>query len=99
MRNSITDTLLAVLGRTQGMTKEELALAAGTNSDTVRGLISLHRSKGIRIIDTLEPSVTGKSFFKKRYKIAKTNEEYYQWAIRQLQGHRNIPPYPGSPKY
>jgi len=96
MKNSIETTMISVLSRTTGMTKEELATALGTNTDTIRSLISTNRSKGVRIVDNLIPSSTGKRFFKKSYKLAENNEEYFGWAIRQLGG--NVPPLVGAPR-
>ena len=96
MSNSIESTMIEILNRTAGMTKEQLATALGTNTDTVRSLISTNRSKGVRIVDNLIPSTTGKKFFKKSYKLAQNNEEYFGWAIRQLGG--NVPPVLGAPR-
>ena len=96
MSKSIESTMIEILNRTAGMTKEQLATALGTNTDTVRSLISTNRSKGVRIVDNLIPSATGKKFFKKSYKLAQNNEEYFGWAIRQLGG--NVPPVLGAPR-
>ena len=96
MRNSIESTMIEILNRTNGMTKEELATALGTNTNTVRSLISVNRRKGLRIVDSLIPSSSGKKFFKKSYKLASNSEEYFAWAVRQLGG--NIPPVLGAPR-
>ena len=96
MRNSIEKTMIEILKRTEGMTKEELATALGTNTDTVRSLISSNRSKGMRIVDNLIPSSTGKKFYKKSYKFANDSEEYFTWAIRQL--GESVPPMLGTPR-
>ena len=93
---SIEKLMLSVLERTNGITKEELAKATGTNTDTIRSLISTNRRAGKRIVDYLIPSETGKKFYKKEYKIAQTNEEYFGWCLRQLGG--NVPPRLGNPR-
>lgn len=93
---SIEKLMLAILRKTNGITKEELAVATGTTTDTIRSLISLNRKFGTRIVDNLIPSDTGKNFYKKEYKIASTNEEYFDWCIRQLGG--NVPPRLGNPR-
>lgn len=93
---TIEFNLLEILKRTNGMTKEELAKALGTTTDTVRSFISLNRKDGVRIVDYLIPSETGKKFYKKEYKIAQTNEEYFGWCLRQLGG--NVPPLVGAPR-
>lgn len=93
---SIQKLMLEILSATEGITKEELAKATGTTTDTIRSLISVNRRTGERIVDYLVPSNTGKDFYKKEYKLAKTNEEYFAWCVRQLGG--NIPPRLGNPR-
>jgi len=97
MKNSIESTMIEVLNRTNGMTKEQLANALGTNTDTVRSLISTNRKNGVRIVDNLIPSNTGKKFFKKSFKIARSSEEYFSWCLRQLGG--TVPPAIGTPRF
>ena len=96
MKNSIETTMIGILNRTKGMTKEQLATALGTGTDTVRSLISVNRKNGVRIVDNLVPSETGKKFFKKSYKLAQNSEEYFSWCLRQLGG--NVPPVVGAPR-
>lgn len=93
---SIEKLMLQILASTEGITKEELARATGSNTDTIRSYISANRRAGKRIVDYLIPSKTGKKFFKKEYKIAQTNEEYFAWCLRQLGG--NVPPVVGAPR-
>ncbi len=96
MQNSIESTMISVLNRTKGITKEELATATGSNTNSIRSLISVNRKNGVRIIDNLIPSPTGKSFYKKAYKIAQSDKEYFSWAVRQL--GENVPPVLGAPR-
>ena len=44
---SIEKLMIEILKKTEGLTKEELAKALGTNTDTIRSLISNSREKGI----------------------------------------------------
>lgn len=96
MKNSIETTMISILNRTNGITKEELATATGSNTNSIRSLISVNRKNGVRIIDNLIPSPTGKAFYKKAYKIAQSDKEYFGWAVRQLGS--NVPPVLGAPR-
>ena len=92
---SIESLMLEILRRTAGMTKEELAKALGTNTDTIRSLISNNRMMGEWIIDRLIP---GNVYWtkKKEYYITESAEEYYKWGIRQQGGY--FEPLLGAPR-
>lgn len=92
---SIERLMLEILSRTEGMTKEELAKACGTNTDTIRSLISTNRLKGEWIVDRL---ISGNVPWtrKKEYFITKSSEEYYKWGIRQQGGY--FEPLMGAPR-
>ena len=89
------DLLFAILERTSGMTKEELAKAIGSNTHTVRALISNMRNEGIWIVDSLVP---GNVFWtkKKEYFITTDAQVYYEWGIRQQGG--SFKPLGGAPR-
>jgi len=87
--------MIEVLEKTEGMTKEELAKALGTNTNTIRSLISNSRDNGVRIIDRLVPGNVSWTQ-KKEYYITEDNQEYYEWAIRQL-GDK-VKPLQGPPR-
>jgi len=92
---SIEKLMIEILKKTKGLTKEELAKALGTNTDTVRSLISTSREKGIYLVDKL---VAGNVPWtkKKSYYITTSSEEYYKWGIRQQGGSFN--PLLGAPR-
>ena len=92
---SIEKLMIEILKKTKGLTKEELAKALGTNTDTIRSLISNSREKGIYLIDKL---VSGNVPWtkKKSYYITTSSEEYYKWGIRQQGGSFN--PLLGAPR-
>lgn len=92
---SIETLMLQILKRTDGMTKEELAKALGTNTDTIRSLISSNREKGIWIVDNLVPGNVPWTK-KKAYYITFSSEEYYKWGIRQQGGM--FKPLVGAPR-
>lgn len=92
---SIEKLMLEILKRTNGITKEELAKALGTTTDTIRSLISQNRSKGQWIVDRL---VEGNVYWtnKKEYYLTDSSEEYYRWGIRQQGGF--FKPLEGCPR-
>lgn len=92
---SIENLMLEILRRTKGMTKEELAKALGTTTDTVRSLISVNREKGEWIVDRL---VEGNVYWtnKKQYYITDSAQVYYKWGIRQAGGV--FKPLEGAPR-
>lgn len=92
---SIEKLMIEILKRTEGLTKEELAKALGTNTDTVRSLISVTREKGIYLVDKLIPGNVPWTK-KKSYYITSSSEEYYKWGIRQQGGSFN--PLLGAPR-
>lgn len=92
---SIEKLMLEILRRTEGMTKEELAKALGTNTDTVRSLISVNREKGEWLVDRLIPGNVPWTK-KKSYFITENAQVYYEWGIRQQGG--SFKPLEGAPR-
>ena len=92
---SIEKLMIEILKKTKGLTKEELAKALGTNTDTIRSLISVSRDKGIYLMDKLVPGNVPWTK-KKSYYITTSSEEFYKWGIRQQGGSFN--PLLGAPR-
>lgn len=99
MKTTINESMLDLLKSSKGLTQEEIAGHLGSTPNTIRGLISTNRKNGVRIIDKLIPSPTGKKLYKKQYRLAKTSREYYAWAARQLEASGyDIPVILGTPR-
>lgn len=92
--------LYTILCRTKdGMTQEELANAIGKEDGWVRSAISHQRKAGKRIIDYSIPSKKGKRYFKKKYLVARSSEDFIDWLLRQQdENFMNMSPRRGAPR-